>query len=245
MNGRDWDAVAARFEKEIFNVPANDRKGLIATAVKRHAKQDGIAADIGCGVGRTVGLLAAHFGKVIASDVSTECLSIAVRRNKALRNVSYHQVDLIAERPPGPAADLALCINTLLIADETARTRMFAHVCAAVRPGGVLVLVAPSMESVLLTHARHSEWKQRAKGKARPPGSMNSDGDAVLHGVVCIDDVPTKHYSSDELTSSLAMHEFRTVEVEKLEYPWSTEFDRPPSWMGAPHPWDWFVVARA
>ena len=26
MNEKDWDAVAERFEEEIFNVPANDKR---------------------------------------------------------------------------------------------------------------------------------------------------------------------------------------------------------------------------
>lgn len=244
MNEHDWDRVASRFEQEIFSVPANDRKGLIAAAVKRHAKRDGIAADIGCGIGRTVGLLSKHFGRVLASDVSNECLAIAAHKNKALHNVTYHHADLIKAQPPGPVADFALCINTLLFADHVKRARMVTHVCATVKKGGHLVLVVPSVESVLLTHARFAEWKSRAGSKAQAPGSELAKGADPLRGVVCIDKAPTKHYTADELSSLLVAHGFHVVNTEKIEYPWTTEFDRPPKWMKAPYPWDWFVQAQ-
>lgn len=240
MNERDWDAVASRFEEEIFSVPANDRRGLIAGAVKRHAKKTGFAADIGCGIGRTVGLLARHFGRVIASDVSSECLAVAARANKGVRNVSYHHADLVKAPPPGPPADLALCINTWLLADEHLRARMIPHTCAAVKKGGHLVLVVPSIESVLLTHARHAEWKSR--GKAQAPGSETDP--SALRGIVRIDGVPTKHWSADELHALLAAQGFTVKAIERIEYPWTTEFDRPPKWMREPYPWDWFVEAK-
>jgi ubiquinone/menaquinone biosynthesis C-methylase UbiE len=99
VNERDWDAVASRFEEEIFNVPANDRRGWIASAVKRHADPQGTALDIGCGIGRTVKLLAGHFGRVIASDVSSECLAIAAHVNRTVQNVTYEHADLIKSPP--------------------------------------------------------------------------------------------------------------------------------------------------
>lgn len=246
MNEQDWDRVAKRFEQEIFNVPANDRKGLIAGAVKLYARKNGVAFDIGCGTGRTIGLLAQHFGTVLGFDVSRECLAIAAHKNKAHDNATYHYADLVKSALPKPEADFALCINTLLLADHRKRGRMVAHVCGAVRKGGHLVLVVPSIESVLLTHARHAEWQQRISGRkhAPKPESTNPDGADALRGLVQIDNVPTKHYTADELRSLLAVHGMKLLDVEKIEYPWSTEFDRPPQWMQAPHPWDWFVVAQ-
>ena len=246
MNEQDWDRVAKRFEQEIFNVPANDRKGLIAGAVQQYAKKRGVAFDIGCGTGRTIGLLAEHFGTVLGFDVSRECLAIAAHKNRAHQNATYHYADLVKNALPKPQADFALCINPLLLADHRKRSRMVAHVCGAVRKGGHLALVVPSIESVLLTHARHAEWQDRQVGKRHvpTPESENPKGMDVLRGIVRIDHVPTKHYSADELRSLLAMHSMNVLEVQKIEYPWSTEFDRPPQWMKAPQPWDWFVVAR-
>jgi hypothetical protein len=181
---------------------------------------------------------------VIASDVSSECLAIAAHQNRSLKNITYRHADLIKEPPPGSPAHFALCINTLLFADHRKRGRMIKHVCASVRQGGHLVLVVPSIESVLLTHARYSEWRSRANGSSQLPGSEIVRGADPLRGVICIDKVPTKHYSADEIASLLAAYDFDALDVRKLEYPWTTEFDRPPRWMKAPYPWDWFVEAR-
>ena len=246
MNEQDWDRVAKRFEQEIFNVPANDRKGLIAAAVKQYARNNGVAFDIGCGTGRTIALLAQHFGTVLGFDVSRECLAIAAHKNRMFRNATFHYADLVKTALPKPAADFALCINTLLLADHRRRGRMISNVCDAVRKGGHLALVVPSIESVLLTHARHAEWQERNVGRRRvpTPESGNPTGADVLRGIVRIDNAPTKHYSADELRSLLAMHGMKVQNVEKIDYPWSTEFERPPRWIGAPYPWDWLFLAQ-
>lgn len=246
MNEKDWDRVAKDFEKEIFNVPANDLKGHIAAAVGRFASTNGVAFDIGCGTGRTIGLLAEHFGTVLGFDVSRECLAIAAHKNRARKNATYHYADLVKSGLPRPEADFALCINTLLLADHRKRARMVEHVCKAVKQGGHLALVVPSIESVLLTHARQAEWQQHSGPEQRvpKPESENPKGTDVLRGVVRIDRVPTKHYSADELRSLLAWHGMNVLDVQKIEYPWTTEFQRPPQWLGAPYPWDWFILAR-
>jgi hypothetical protein len=49
---------------------------------------------------------------------------------------------------------------------------------------------------------------------------------------------------AEELEALLGERGFVVEEVEKLEYGWDTEFTDPPAWMGAPYPWDWFLVAR-
>ena len=78
--------------------------------------------------------------------------------------------------------------------------------------------------------------------KAQSAAALNSKG--LEHGIVHIDGVPTKHYLREELEASLADRGFKVLDIDKLEYPWTTEFDAPPRWMKAPFPWDWFVVAR-
>ena len=36
---------------------------------------------------------------------------------------------------------------------------------------------------------------------------------------------------------------FDVLEIKKIEYPWTTEFNRPPRWLHSPKPWDWMVHA--
>src|SRR5689334_22845707 len=106
MNEKDWDAVAERFEEEIFNVPANDKRGLIKERVRQAAKEGFVCADLGCGTGRTVAMLADLFDVVHAADVSSECLEIAKHTNRKFNNVSYLHADLAAGPVAIPQVDL-------------------------------------------------------------------------------------------------------------------------------------------
>lgn len=65
-----------------------------------------------------------------------------------------------------------------------------------------------------------------------------------MQGVGEIDHVPHKHFLEEELTLNLNKSGFQVLEIKKIEYPWSTEFNRPPRWLHSPKPWDWMVVAK-
>ena len=56
--------------------------------------------------------------------------------------------------------------------------------------------------------------------------------------------MPTKHYLREELTTTAARFGLAVQEIEKIEYPWSSEFNSPPRWMRAPFPWDWLVLLQ-
>ncbi|MBK6369321.1 MAG: class I SAM-dependent methyltransferase [Flavobacteriales bacterium] len=245
MNEKDWDQVAGTFEEEIFNVPANDTKGHIASWVDRLAVPDAVATDLGCGVGRTLPMLAERFGKVYAVDVSSQCLEVAAKACGNHSNISYVHVDLSTDRKSYPATDVVLCINTLLNASLEVREPLIDRTCRSVKRGGHLLLVVPSLNSALLTAFRHLQWNLKEgmdPRTAQKEAALNSKG--LEHGIVHIDDVPTKHYLREELEATLMDRGFAVEAIEKLEYPWTTEFDAPPTWMKAPFPWDWFVAAK-
>lgn len=245
MNERDWDQVAGTFEQEIFNVPANDTKGIILDWVNRLATPEATATDLGCGVGRTLPLLADRFSKVYAVDVSSQCLEVAAKANPERSNIAYVHADLSKDRNSYPATDVVLCINTLLNAALEIREPLIDRTCRSVKKGGHLLLVVPSLNSALLTAFRHLQWNLRdgmAPRAAQSAAALNSKG--LEHGIVHIDGVPTKHYLREELEASLADRGFKVLDIDKLEYPWTTEFDAPPRWMKAPFPWDWFVAAQ-
>ncbi len=245
MNEHDWDQVATTFEDEIFNVPANDRKGHIKRWVAELAIPGAVATDLGCGVGRTLPLLAAHYTKVYAVDVSSQCLEVAAQTCADHGNIDYVHADLSADGDSYPATDVVLCINTLLNASLEVRGPLVRNTFRSVTKGGHLLLVVPSLNSALLTAHRHLQWNLRdgmLPAEAQRAAALNGKG--LEHGIVHIDNVPTKHYLREELEAMLAEGGFAIKAMEKIEYPWTTEFDNPPKWMKAPYPWDWFVAAQ-
>mgnify|MGYP000114837634 CR=1 FL=1 len=246
MNEQDWDRVASTFEEEIFNVPANDRKGHIERWVSQLAVPGTVATDLGCGVGRTLPMLATRYDTVYAVDVSSHCLDIAAQACAGHTNITYVHADLSDEGDRAfPATDVVLCINTLLNASLEIRERLVRNTFRSVKKGGHLLLVVPSLNSALLAAYRHLQWNLRigmSPREAQRAAALNGDG--LEHGIVHLDNVPTKHYLREELEAMLIEGGFAIEAFEKIEYPWSTEFADPPAWMKAPYPWDWFVAAQ-
>jgi 2-polyprenyl-3-methyl-5-hydroxy-6-metoxy-1,4-benzoquinol methylase len=245
VNESDWDDTAATFEEDVFNVPANDRLGLIAAFVHEHGGEQRVAADIGCGVGRTLSLLAGQFQAVEAADLSSACLTVAQRQHAGLHNVRYHHVDMAASPPPFAPVDLVLCINAWLMHEPDRRTSMVKHTLGAVRPGGHLLLVTPALESALFATHRLVRW-QRDLGHAPKVAQQKASREMsdLDMGIVLIDGVYTKHYLKEELEDMLAVYGMEVLGVDKLEYPWSRVFAEPPEWMGPPLPWNWMVRAK-
>lgn len=238
------------YEAEIFSVLAHDRAALIASQVSRYGKKNQVASDIGCGIGHFLPLLSKRFRKVLAVDISSRCIARAQTAHAGLANVSYRTVDLAARGTRLPPADFALCVNSAIAPSIAQRNRLLDITCRHLRPGAHLVLVVPSLESTFLTDFRLIEWNLR--DGMRPTHAIGSGfrahrptGRPRAHeGVVRIDRVETKHFLKEEVLILLQNRGMRTLEIEKIEYPWKTEFTSPPRWMQAPFPWDWLFVAR-
>ncbi len=97
------------------------------------------------------------------------------------------------------------------------------------------------MRFVLWNEKRGRSHKQALRA-AYPP---DADKDHLARqGILPIDGVATKHFLREELHVLLAGHKLEMQEALKIEYTWDTECEDPPSWMRAPYPWDWLVVAK-
>jgi ubiquinone/menaquinone biosynthesis C-methylase UbiE len=244
MDERDWDNVAASFEEDIFSVPEHDRKKKILQRVLRYAGKRKTAADIGCGIGRTVPMLAEHFKSIQATDISGECLAVAENRHARYRNVKYVHADL-AKPLPFPAVDFALCIYVLLIASPAKRQAMMANLCATVKRGGHLLLVTPALESALYASHRLVQLNER-KGM-RPAVAQRKaarDTTKLDMGIVMVDGAPTKHFLKEELHDLLTQQGMKVLELQKIDYPWAYVLEDAPPDMPAPMPWNWMALAE-
>ena len=250
MNRTYWNRMAQSYEDEIFSVLENDRTGLIAEKVRRYGRKNQTATDVGCGIGHFLPLLSRRFRSVLAVDLSSECIAKAQKKHPDLSNVAYRTADLAAPGVRLPPADFALCVNSAIAPSIEHRNRLLDVTCRHLRPGAHLVLVVPALESIFLTDFRLIEWNLR---DGMEPGRAVRGGfrahrpthqPRTHEGVVRIDGVETKHFLREELIVLLANRGLRTLEIEKIEYPWASEFARPPRWMQAPFPWDWLFVAQ-
>jgi SAM-dependent methyltransferase len=243
-----WDDLAENYDDAIFSVRDNDSEGLVAGHIAHLAKRKQVAADLGCGVGKFTPLLAKHFGRVHACDLSPKLLAKARRACRGLDNIDFFQTDLGQVAHPHDPVDFVLCVNVLIMADLNARMSALRAVTAQVKRGGHLLLVTPSAESRHYAQFRLIDWCLRngMDCESAVQESVPARGSVrELHqGIHPIKGVPTKHYLREELLVLLRGHQLEVVSVEKLNYPWTVQFSDPPAWLQGPYPWDWLVVAR-
>ncbi|MEE9257746.1 MAG: class I SAM-dependent methyltransferase [bacterium] len=249
MKSDYWDALAPSFQEEVFDPVASDLQGIILSEIRRVASKDATALDLGCGVGRSLPALSGLFGQVVAVDHSARCLEIARRSHEDLGNIRFLQRDLTERGRELEPADVALCINVALIPDYRKRLHLFENVARSVRAGGHMLLVVPALESFLLSMHRLTLWNLEDHDSYKSAAVSASEeyrftARSIRDGVVHAGEVPTKHYTREELEILLETMGHRIVSIDKAEYGWDTEFEDPPESMGAPYPWDWFAVSR-
>ena len=248
MEPGDWKKAAHDYEGEVLSVFDNDREGKVKALIKRFASNQGQATDLGCGVGKFLPLLAEHFGKVHACDYSKAMLDSAHTHHGNLGNVTFSVCDL-RQSPPSPdPSDFVLCVNVLITDSLAARQKMWKNLAEALLPGGHVALVIPSLESALLTRHRLVEWNLRdgqPPGKALRTGFGQKDPDAISiarGGILDCAGILTKHYLQTEISATARRFNFHDRGIQKIEYPWNTEFHDPPRWMREPFPWDWLAL---
>jgi len=243
-----WDALASRFDDEVCHVLAEDRRKVVARTLAREARRLKArhptrrlhAADFGCGTGRALPLLARHFDHVLATDVSPACLAVASGLERLPARMRFLQANLgrprIALPVPKPGVDLGLCVNVAIMPHERVRDRVLANVARHLRPRGRLLLVVPALESQLLVRRRFREWTGSRWRTGRTRDERPVEGLFDVGGAI------TKAWTCEELESLGPRLSCRTVSVDRVEYAWTTEFERPPRSMREPWPFDWLAV---
>lgn len=246
MDKKYWETIAPKYDDEIFDVLHNDKSGKIVTALMEIASKEKTVIDIGCAVGKWIALLADNFKHVLAADISVKNLQIAKERHTKFTNVEYVPMDMSADELMVTPCDVAICINAILTDSLPKRINFFQSLNMSINKNGSLILVVPSLESKLFTNIIANRWNVDGDHDEKVASSKKAFALAknIKQGVTDIDNVPTKHYLKEELELLLALEGFEVVQVEKINYTWSTEFTDPPKWLKGPYPWDWMCVAK-
>ena len=249
MDRGSWHSLGDDFDELVFDVVGSDVRGVVRRTVDRHRIGSRVAAEFGCGIGRTLPLLSRRFRDVYAIDFAPSLLEVARRRCTRLDNVHYVQADLSRSSGGVKGVQLALCVNALLAPEREKRAGLLRTIRRSLASRSRLILVVPSLESVLFTNSRLIEWNRRAGLRGRDlrresiPASARTSRD-LLDGVVDLDGFRTHHHLREGALVALRDADFDPIDVQRVEYRWDDYFDRPPRWMGEPLPWDWLLVAK-
>ncbi len=240
-----WNRVCDDYECEVVSVWDRDRAGLIRECIEG---QSGVetssqrAADLGCGVGKFLPILAERYARVEACDYAMSGLEKARSHAARFSNIFYHQVDLSLDPMPFEPVDLVLCVNVLIMHSYDDRMRAWRAVVNQVAEGGCLVLVVPALESVLMEQhmEREASLDEGESCEASLASSMPLGTKAIdLHqGVHLLEGFRTKHYFKNELEEMLGSSGFEDVKIQAIRYN-SIENSKEQS-----DSWDWFAIAK-
>jgi SAM-dependent methyltransferase len=213
--------------------------GSIAALIASVAATHRSILDYGCGVGRYLPLLSASFEQVVAADYSGKCVAQAQVLTRALSNVRVHTTGQLARHQAKARFDVVLMANVLLHPRPPVRAKILDLALARLKPGGVLLLLLPAIESVHLSEAvRRSHTRRRGSAYSRPASAGAFDP-----GVIGINGQATKHYSAEEIPLLLQDRRLSMSSLSRAEYSWSSEsFDGLDRRLEA-RPWDWLVSA--
>jgi SAM-dependent methyltransferase len=171
----------------------------------------GRALDVGCGEGADAIWLAREGWSVLAADISGVALERAARHARdtdpeAAARIEWQQVDLLAQ-PPAPGRFDLVSAQFLQLPPQP-RTRLFTALAAAVRDGGMLLVVGhhpsdlasgvprPPMPALFYTPAEIAglldrSWTVQAC-EARPRPARTPDGaEVTIHDTVLVATRPT------------------------------------------------------
>lgn len=245
MDKHYWNNTAAKYDAEILDSINTDRRRIIQRRLRKFYDREHRAADFGCGVGKYLPALSRGFRSVCAIDHAGKLLDLARTACAGLDNVSFIEADLARRPLKIQPVHFAVCTNVLIMPQAKRRAAIVRNVHRNLLPGGGLLMLIASVESALFANQRLLEWNRRcgvslraARKQAIVPSFQ------ALDGVIDREGVPHKHYLKEETIVMLDAAGFDTLSVDRVEYPWTTEFADPPKWMKAPHPWDWLFTCR-
>jgi SAM-dependent methyltransferase len=247
MDAEYWEGIGRQYEDEIFSSARADTGGVIRRRLDELAAPRGVAADFGCGVGHYLPLLARRFRVVHGIDFAESLLDQARARTQRTQNVVIHRANLASGRAriPMPQARVGVCANVLISENPAMCRGILRTIHRHLAPGGRLLLLVPSLESVLFANQQLVEWNRRLGfSEAESFAAGLSPSRDLLRGLIRIEKIPTKHYLREEATLLLDGAGFAVSSCDKVEYGWETEFEKPPRWMQRPGPWDWLLVAK-
>lgn len=244
---KHWDKVGSSYDSEIFDVFASDRKQILPACFSRHANASGTAIDFGCGTGKSFHYISPLFKNVVAVDISRELLHQAQQRPYG--NISFRQLDLTQSRLSLPKADFVFCCNVAMLPEIEKTHAIIRNAQRALRPGGTAAFVLPALDSVLYASWRLIEVYRK---EGVPPEKIpvyefdyfRASKRRLVEGIIYIGNVPTKHFTRTELDIVFTDAGFTVTAVEKIEYNWDTELEKPPRWLKDPYPWDWLVECK-
>src|SRR4029079_8181279 len=144
-----WSSVASRYDDLFVDPYHKDASNPVRRALDKLPNASKLTiGDLGCGVGAFLPWLATRFKSVVAVDFAEGMLKQAKERCKFLKNVTYHHLPFAELSELPNKLDAAVTMNSLVSSDVTVLDQALAGMREALRPGGTLYGIVPSLEGL-------------------------------------------------------------------------------------------------
>jgi SAM-dependent methyltransferase len=208
------------------------------------------AADLGCGTGPLLPVLAARFQRVIALDFAPGMIERARARltPEATARVAFvkrpmHELDEFAGQ-----IDVAVSVNSLVMPDVRLVDRTLRAIRAALKPGGRFLGIVPSIDAIayhtmlLMDRAVDRGLTPRAAERLAALQTERRYYD-FLFGRFRFQGLHQKFWQPFEIEHRLAKAGFTSIALAKVLYPWDESLAGAAELAGFPPSWDWFFRA--
>lgn len=244
-----WSAAAASYETEYIDPYLPDIRNPLKQTLRRLGDPRGkTVADLGCGIGPLLPLLAEQYRTVYAVDFAPGMLERARTAAEGHGNVVFVEASLTALELPEPV-DVAVAVNSLVMPDVRDLDRSLERIRRALKPGGYFLGIVPAMDAV---HYYTMLLLDRALATGKPPTAACKN--AALHADHAHFDFAFGQFNYQGLQQHFwqpfeVRYRFRRAglrlrRLRKLHLSWQ-QFAGAVELRPYPAPWDWLFLARS
>jgi SAM-dependent methyltransferase len=246
---RHWSQAAASYEAEYIDPYLPDIRNPLRRNVRRLGDpRHKIVADLGCGIGPLLPLLAKHYRTVYAVDFAKGMLKRAQETAAGRENVAFIHTNLTELALP-EAVDVAVAVNSLVMPDVRDLDRTLERIRAALKPGGVFLGIVPGMDAV---HYYTMLLLDRALASGKPLDAARKNAAHLADhahfdcdfGQFCYDGLEQHFWQPFEVRYRFRRAGFSVRRLRKLHLSWR-QFSAAGDLKHYPAPWDWLFFARA
>ncbi len=244
-----WSRAAKRYEQEFIDPYLPEVRNPLLQALERlPRKEQQTVADLGCGVGPLLPVLAGQFAQVLALDFAQGMLDRARERCPDRTNIEYLRCNFTELASLGRQVDVAVAVNSLVLPDLSELHKSLQGIHDLIRPGGHFLGIVPAMDSV---HYLTMLMVDRALGAGMPmPAACKNAAHHVEHelydfafGEFRYRGLVQHFWQPFEITYRLRQIGFRRVKLAKVALAWR-QFGCARDLQQFPPPWDWFFQAE-
>jgi SAM-dependent methyltransferase len=243
-----WSRAARNYEEDFIDPYRPEVRNPLLASLKELAGQERVAADLGCGIGPLLPFLAGHFKTVYAIDFAAGMLTRARERCGELKNIEFLKRNLNDLAPLHGQVDVAVAVNSFVMADLDVLEGSLTEARAILKPGGRFIGIVPAIDAVhyvtmlLVDRARKTGMpREAARHNAAHHGEHKYYDFAF--GEFRYQGLEQHFWQPFEVDYRLQRAGFGRVRLAKVLLDW-TQFPCGSDFKSLSPPWDWFFEAE-